>query len=158
LLVLSDMLRLLQRRRYSEEAAVIPHELAEIMELDELDVLHARLLREKTTSPESPKPAADVVKKEPAAVKASVKKPELKPVEAEAPVDDDVRELAQLTKSRHVLSRLQQMGFFEVRQTGSHHILHGPQGGQVVVPNNSELPPGTSKSIAKQAAAALPRK
>jgi predicted RNA binding protein YcfA (HicA-like mRNA interferase family) len=156
LMVLSDMLRLMQHRRYSEEAAVIPHELADIMELDELDVLHARLMREKTPSPELPKPP-DVVKKEPAAVKASVKKPERKPVEEEAP-DDDVRELAQLTKSRHVLSRLQEMGFFEVRQTGSHRILHGPQGGQVVVPNNSELPPGTSKSIAKQAAAALPKK
>jgi predicted RNA binding protein YcfA (HicA-like mRNA interferase family) len=47
------------------------------------------------------------------------------------------------------------MGFNEVRQTGSHHILSGPEGGTVVVPDNDNLPRGTRQSIADQATKAM---
>lgn len=51
-----------------------------------------------------------------------------------------------------VLRVLQQIGFEEKRQTGSHRILRHPDGRQVVVPMHpKELPVGTFRRILKQA-------
>lgn len=68
---------------------------------------------------------------------------------------EEIRELADLTKSRKILAKLKALNFNVVRQTGSHQILNGPQGGTVVLPNNDELQEGTRRSILEQATNAL---
>ena len=162
LLILSDMLAILQKRHYSEEAAIIPRELADVMELDGIDEILQSLIEAKTPQPvvveepslvrveevEQPQ-VAEPKSKKPAAIKiAQPRIPKAAPIPG-------IQELAHLTKSRDVLRKLKELKFFEDHQTGSHHILKSPQGGIVVVPNNSNLPFGTRKSIADQAAKAL---
>jgi predicted RNA binding protein YcfA (HicA-like mRNA interferase family) len=183
--ILTDMLAVLQIRHYSEEAATIPHQLADIMELDEIQEILHKLLEDKTPAP-AKEVAIEVVIVEPiplpVKVLAAVKKVEtpavssvtrLKkagvpkkqqpkqrtPVEIiRAPQDEEeseplpeLQEVAHLTKSRQILERLKEMGYTSVRQTGSHHILSGPEGGTVVVPENDNLPRGTRNGILKQA-------
>ena len=156
ILILSDLLALLQIRRFSEEAEVIPPPLADVMQMDELSDLIARHKKAK-----EPKP----VEKQPMIPAAAAAQPELKiktkkiPKEADPKVVSppppaltvsDAHILRSLTKSREILTWLYQNGFMEARTTGSHHILHSSSGAQVVVPNNNSLPKGTRNSIAKQ--------
>lgn len=77
---------------------------------------------------------------------------------AEPALIPEVQELAYLTKSREILKRLTEIGFYEVRKRGSHHILNGPTGGTVVVPENDDMPRGTRKGIVNQATSALNQK
>ncbi len=173
LLILSDMLAILQKRHYLEEAALIPRELADIMKLDEIKPLLKKLIKVKTPLPppvfveephcpspvfeeETSKPPIRKPKKAPAVQKKEKPVPiQQHPLSPTAEPSPEILELADLTKSREVLRRLKELDFFEVRQTGSHHILEGPQGGTVVVPNNNNLPRGTRNSIMDQAAHAL---
>jgi predicted RNA binding protein YcfA (HicA-like mRNA interferase family) len=179
--ILSDVLVVLQIRRYSEEAAIIPQELADVMDLDGLPEMLQKLIQDKTPAPpkeiavevveEKPLPApiqkpeettAVQPKKTTQAKKQQDKKPapqKTSPVPAAAVMAPaplpEVQELAYLTKSREILRRLSEMGFYEVRTKGSHHILNGPHGGQVVVPENDNLPRGTRNGIVNQATSAL---
>jgi predicted RNA binding protein YcfA (HicA-like mRNA interferase family) len=174
--VLSDMLVLLQKRHYSEVAAIIPRELADVMDLDGLPEMLQTLIQDKTPMPskeeEKPsipplpvqKPKEAIVERPKKAVKfkqQQEKKPEPKKTvqvtTAPAPLPE-VQELAYLTKSREILKRLSEIGFYEVRTRGSHHILNGPNGGMVVVPENADLPRGTRKGIVDQASKALNKK
>ena len=190
LLILVDMLALLQKRHFSEEAAIIPKELAEIMELDEIEEMLDRLIQAKTALQPppveqplpapgkivsamegnlqatvnaletEPEPLVNLVKtdKVPAVKRASKKRePSPEPNEEAAPpaMPEEIRELADLTKSRKILAKLKALNFNVVRQTGSHQILNGPQGGTVVLPNNDELQEGTRRSILEQATNAL---
>ena len=178
LLILSDMLAILQKRHYLEEAAIVPRELADIMQLDELRSVYKKLIKAKTpvvllpppsVVEESTPPVFEVEDKK-TVVRKIKKTPTVQPAKqpisiqrqpaaavAVAPAPE-ISELADFTKSREVLRRLKELDFFEVRQTGSHHILEGPQGGTVVVPNNNNLPRGTRNSIMDQAAEALVQK
>ena len=180
--ILTDMLAILQRRHYSEEAAIIPEQLADIMELDEVQEILDQLIADKTPAPpkevavEEPSPAPLPVKvpaaftkvERPSAtrsIKAVPKKQQpkvrapiatVKASEVQAPEPlPELQELAHLTKSRQILERLEGMGFSEDRKTGSHHILRGPHGGTVVVPENDNLPRGTRKGIVQQAEDAM---
>ncbi|HEY5236349.1 MAG TPA: type II toxin-antitoxin system HicA family toxin, partial [Rhabdochlamydiaceae bacterium] len=187
--ILSDMLALLQKRHYSEEAAIIPRELAEVMELDEIDEMRQKLIQDKTPAPPKPvavevaiekpipaplpapqgkkdeKPSLDRPQKAPPVKNKHGKKTKLPKAHAvvphadvavaPAPIPEEVQELAHLTKSRQILDRLQRMGFYEVRTSGSHHMMSGPQGGLVVVPENDDLPRGTRNGIVNQTAEAL---
>jgi predicted RNA binding protein YcfA (HicA-like mRNA interferase family) len=55
-------------------------------------------------------------------------------------------------KAREVLARLQRAGFQVRRQSGSHVVLRHPDGRQTYVAMHSgDVPPGTFRSILKQA-------
>ena len=55
--------------------------------------------------------------------------------------------------SREIIRRIQQEGWYEVAQTGSHkQFKHAVKPGRVTVPHpKKEVPVGTIKSIEKQA-------
>ena len=201
LLILADILGLLQKRNFQEKAAIIPPELADVMDLDGLEDILEELIHAKTPPitveakgtdlPATPFPGEKAIpllikdvtpladkKAEPARKnsKESVIPPKKEKTRGPAvastgasssssssssataplPVNSDAfDEITQLTKSRLILKKLEQMGFFEKRQTGSHIIMQSHIGGSVVVPNNSNIPRGTTQSIAKQAQHAL---
>ena len=56
-------------------------------------------------------------------------------------------------KSRDVINKLKEQGWYEVSQVGSHkQFKHAAKKGRVTVPHpNRDIPIGTLKSIAKQA-------
>jgi len=55
-------------------------------------------------------------------------------------------------KSKHVLRKLQKLGFEIIRQSGSHVILKHPDGRQTYVAmHTKEIATGTFRSILKQA-------
>jgi predicted RNA binding protein YcfA (HicA-like mRNA interferase family) len=64
------------------------------------------------------------------------------------------RKLAGLN-GRQIIKALQRGGFEIVRVSGSHHVLRRPgvPGSKVIVPMHgaSDIPPGTTQSIIKQA-------
>lgn len=172
LLILSDMLALLQKRHFSEEAAIIPLELADVMELDGIDEILEMLIKAKTPQPVILAPSLPVAAEEPllpsiqkaAVVRQKKTAPAKRVIRQNVPISSaplqseaqsEIQDLARLTKSREILKRLKALNFFEDHQTGSHHILKGPQGGTVVVPNNNNLPRGTRSSIAEQVTKAL---
>jgi len=162
-LMITDCLGILQERRCEGNNYSLPRELVDILELDGIDELLKELMEAKTAPPEPkplpiPEPSPVVVKKIPSPQKRKEKKqhvPAASKPKAPLPPPIPIIDLAYETKSRKILERLKELGFIEVRKKGSHHILHSARGGQVVVPENSELPPGTVRSIAKQAASAL---
>ncbi len=58
--------------------------------------------------------------------------------------------------AREVLARLQRIGFVIRHQSGSHVVLRHPDGRQTYVAMHSgDIPPGTLKSILKQAGISL---
>ena len=61
-------------------------------------------------------------------------------------------------RSREIIRRLEEDGWFEVRQRGSHKIFqHSTKSGNVVVPDHrGDMPRGTERSIWRQAGL-LPR-
>ncbi|MGH2613051.1 MAG: type II toxin-antitoxin system HicA family toxin, partial [Rhabdochlamydiaceae bacterium] len=163
LLVLIDMLVLLQQRRFYNEESIIPKELANVMELDGIEELLQELIRAKTpviSREVTPAVEAPVVVEEAPMTEIQLSLPLNIPRVPPAPVlsrqmPSDLQEIMDLNKARKIIARLNNMGFFPVRQTGSHLILHGPTGGQVVVPANGDIQVGTRRSIINQAKAAL---
>lgn len=200
LLILADILGLLQKRYFQEKAAIIPPELADVMDLDGLEDILKELIQAKTpplTEPEKKvdMPAlAPIDKALPTSTTASsstarheeesapvcITKTKALPYKKEnrrgpssvsetassssnstsstsTPLltDSNAFEITHLTKSRLILKKLEQLGFFEERQRGSHVIMQNTSGAQVVVPNNSDMPIGTRRSIAKQVHEAL---
>lgn len=166
LLMHADMLALLQERHFYDEAALIPPELADVMELDGVDKLLKELIDAKT--PAAPIPIPLPIEEPPPPITVQPSVPEKKKeARAAAPKpssssstssDFDPQELIDLTKSRKILSKLEKLGFFAARQTGSHVIMKAPAGGSVVVPNHPEISLGTRRSIAAQADQALNKK
>lgn len=53
--------------------------------------------------------------------------------------------------SKEVVKALQNMGFVEVSQKGSHRKLKHADGRIAIVPMHKEISPGTLRSIARQA-------
>lgn len=164
LVVLSDALAVLYRRSLRGEASAIPQELVEIMDLGGLEEIIQELILAKTVVVEkTPEPALPTISQQApeklVVIKKAVSKPakkEVKPIaKVVQPIVAPSVDLTGLNKSRKILQRLKELGFWEDRQRGSHHILKGPQGGVVVVPENSSLQAGTVRSIQDQAAAAL---
>ena len=58
-----------------------------------------------------------------------------------------------LVTSREIIRKLEQNGWFEVAQSGSHkQFKHGTKSGRVTVPSpRKDIPLGTLRSIEKQA-------
>ena len=172
LLVLMDMLVLLQQRRFYNEEFIIPKELAYVMELDGIDELIQELIRAKTpvapvevsvnSTETQPSPVVLVevapLVEAPVVVQeehVNIPRP-VQPAPSLSPQTmSDLQEIRYITRSRRIIERLNEMGFFTARQNGSHVIMHGPTGGQVVVPSHAEIPRGTRNSIIYQATAAL---
>lgn len=200
LLILSDILALLQVRHFYEEAALIPPELAEVMELEGIGEMIESLIREKTAqvvlktdqieftriakekeedqvsavpatltgersdgTPMIPSQPTPLMASGPPIEQRKEKTKKAALIESSSTSSTsstsedtygmdhaDFLEIKTLTKSRKILEKLERMGLSIVRKTSSHNILHSNTGAQVVVPNNTNLPAGTVKSIANQ--------
>ena len=128
--ILQDILSITGRLEFVEEQDLIPSPLANALKLDGVDQIIDALIKAKP----HPQPA---LKEEPEEHASGEK-------------------LFSGRKIREVLEKLNELGFFEIRQKGSHIVLKNPELGRtVVVPKHSEIKDGTLHSIGKQAQGGL---